>query len=200
MLRPIIPAVQRALSHLLQQDPETLRDVAAMRGKVIAIELTGVDITVYAFPHEAGIDLSTEHHGETDVQISGTPLALLRMTSQRGDHTATFSGDVELKGDLALSQHLQGVIKRLEIDWEELLAKGVGDVAAHQFGNLIRGLHGWTRHVHKTLEMDIAEYARVEARLVPEHHEVAAFISSVDTLRSDADRLEKRLQRLRSRF
>ena len=191
--------VQRAVSRALQLDPDTLQGVAEMSGKVIAIDLTGLDISVYAFPHRHGIDLQTDYDGDVHVRITGTPLALLRMASRR-EQASPVAGEIEIQGDLALSQHLQGVLKQLDIDWEDLLAKGVGDVPAHHIGNLFRGLARWRADAHRSLEMDLSEYLRIEARLVAEGREIDVFMQSVDELRSDTDRLEKRVQRLNQRI
>lgn len=88
---------------------------------------------------------------------------------------------------------------RMDVDWEEQLSKAVGDVAAHQLGNLWRGLRGWGRRSADTLVRDGVEYLQQELHALPPRPAVEQFLSAVDTLREDADRLTARIERLRRR-
>lgn len=194
----LLAALERAVGPLLELDPETLDRVRAISGRVIAIDLLGLDQTVYVLPQGRSLRLRSEHAGEVHVRIRGTPLALLGMARER-DRGAV-AGDVEIIGDLALGRHLQALVASVDIDWEEWLSGYVGDVAAHQFGNLGRALSGWMRQTQATLELDLAEYLRYELQLVAEGRDIRAFVDGVDVLVSDVDRLEARLRRLRERL
>jgi ubiquinone biosynthesis protein UbiJ len=179
---------------LLGLDPRALESARAMSGRVIAVELLGLGRTVYVLPHEQGIALRGAHAGDVHVRIRGTPLALLRMAS--GEQTAGFGGGVEIIGDLELARHLQAMLASLAIDWEELVSQYLGDIAAHQIGNLVRGVSGFAGHARHTLEQDTVEYLRNELAILVETHEIAGFVEAVDVLRSDADRLEARIKRI----
>ena len=67
---------------------------------------------------------------------------------------------------------------------------------AHQAGNAARGMLAWGRSTLDTVSRDVAEYLHEESRDLPTRGEVDEFLSGIDKLRSDADRLEARAQRL----
>jgi ubiquinone biosynthesis protein UbiJ len=189
--------VEKAIAKALRFDPRTRAGMAAMAGKVIAVELLGVGATLYALPHEQGVRLLHTHEGEAHVRIRGAPFALLAMAKKgRERRPSTFSGEVEFIGDLALGQHIQSVMASLDLEWEELLSTYIGDIAAHKLGNLCRGVTTWFKRTHQILEQDAGEYLRTEARVLLEPDDAKSFVSAVDTLRMDADRLEARLLRL----
>lgn len=195
----ILKHIEKLINDVLVRDPDLQRDISTMAGKVMAIEFSGPDLSVYILPGTGKLELQTDYAGETDVRIKGTPLALLKMAQQKGKQPTTFTGDVVISGDLALGQHLQQMIARLELDWEELLSLKVGDVAAHQIGNGVRAFNRWAQDSQQNLEQTLAEYLRIEARLTPSRYEIESFMNAVEDLRSDVDRLEQRINRLAGR-
>ncbi len=196
VLTGILDLVEHTLNGALRTDPETLSRLGVLQGWVVAVDLLGLQTSVFVLPTEYGIRLQPQYEGPVHVRIRGTLLALLALVTDRGRQQLTFSGDVEISGDLSLSQHLQALIRGLDVDWEELLSQRVGDVAARQLGNVLRRIGGWGKQAQKTFESDVSEFLRHEVRLLPQRSEVEGFLDSVDTLRADADRLEQRLQRL----
>jgi ubiquinone biosynthesis protein UbiJ len=72
----------------------------------------------------------------------------------------------------------------------------VGDVAARQVANVARGLLDWGRRASGSFAGSVAEYLQEEGRDLPTRTEVEEFLSAVDRLRDDAERLEARLVRL----
>ncbi len=197
----LIALVERAVNRILSLDPEAIYNISRMDGKVLAVDLKGLERTVFIFPQREGVRLAEQHTGDVHVRIRGTPLALLAMGVNRNrGNTATFSGEVEIIGDLALGQHLQTVFGSLDIDWEELLSHYVGDVAAHQLGNLGRGMRGWVSSTGATMQLNTVEYIRNELEILPQASDVQRFMNDVDTLRMDVDRLEARASRLAQRL
>jgi ubiquinone biosynthesis protein UbiJ len=195
-LTSLLPVIERVIGNLLSADPAARENIAAMAGKAIAIELRGLNMTVYALPESEALRLVMDYEGDIDLHIRGTPLALAAMAMAPDKRISALSGEVEILGDLALSRHLQAYLGSLNIDWEELLSQYLGDIPAHQLGRACRAGSGWLAQARETLELDIAEYLKTEIVLLPEQEEVKAFIEAVDVLRADTDRLEARLKRL----
>jgi len=185
-----------AINGCLRQDPDSDDAVAALSGKVIAIELRGLGTTCYLLATHSGLHLCTRIDGEPDAVLRGTPLTLLRSASGGSGSGILFSGDLEISGDVATGQQLQNLLQNLDIDWEERLAQLSGDVPAHQAGVLWRGLAAWGRQARRHLAADVTEYLQEESRLLPHPLEINQFLTAVDTLRDDCERLTLRLQRL----
>ena len=121
------------------------------------------------------------------------PLALA--WQWRGQRS-TNSG-ITVEGDTAVGSEFQVALAQLDIDWEELLSRVVGDAAAHQIGQFWRGFRDWSRCTGDLLLRDGTEYLQQERQVLPPRHAIERFLSAVDILREDADRLAVRIERLR---
>ncbi len=189
-------AIGLALNSYLRLDADTLQRLGALTGKVIAIELRGLDVVFYLLPHAAGIRVEGECAEVPDAWLSGAPLALARLGITRHEQGTLFGGDVEIRGDIELGQRFKAVLDGIDVDWEEHLSRMTGDVIAHQVGNVARGMREWGRNTLDTVSRDVAEYLHEESRDLPVRGEVDEFLAHIDILRSDVDRLEARVQRL----
>lgn len=189
-------ALGLALNSYLRLDGDTLQRLSTLTGKVIAIELRGLDLTFYLLPHEAGIRIKGAHEGVSDALLSGTPLSLVRLGIDKHEKGTLFGGEVEIRGDIELGQRFKAILDGIDIDWEEHLSRISGDVIAHQMGNMARGIVAWGRNTLETVSRDVAEYLHEESRDLPTRGEVGEFLGNVDTLRLDVDRLDARVQRL----
>lgn len=195
----VLAGLEIAINRYLRLDPDTLTRLAPLTGKAIAVELRGLDITLTMAPHSGGIQLLNHYHGEPHTTISGAPMSLAR-TGYSQDRGALFAGDVEIRGDVTLGQRFEAILRDIDIDWEEQLSRVVGDVAAHQVGNLVRDTLAWSARSMDTLGRDLGEYLQEESRQLPQRDEVEGFLSAVDTLRNDVERLEARVKRLQTRI
>lgn len=195
LLAPITASINAAL----RLDPDSLDRVTAMAGKCIAIELQGLGLQIFIEPTTNGLLLKTSYHLPPTVTLSGTPFNLLRMLTTPADSSPLLAGDVRIHGDIELSRQLKTLIQELDLDWEELLSRYLGDILAYQIGKGIRDFKCWSEQAIETLSRDLAEYLREEAQLLPDRSKITAFLDAVDHLRADLDRLEARIQRLQRR-
>jgi ubiquinone biosynthesis protein UbiJ len=192
----VLAGLEITINRYLSLDAETLSRLAALSGKVIAVELRGLGVTLHMAPHGGGIQLLGDYRGAPDTVISGAPWSLAR-AGYGGDRGALFAGEVEIRGDVALGQRFEAILRGIDIDWEEQLSRLVGDVAAHQVGRLVRDTAAWGAKSADTLGRDVSEYLQEESRHLPQRDEVDAFLAAVDVLRNDVERLEARVKRLR---
>ena len=186
-------SLQSALRAYLSTDPQARARFAELEGAAFAVELVGVGITLYILPASDGIKVVTALGREPDVVVAGTPLALARLAG--GDLTGS---GVRFSGDTSQAQRLRELLAGVDFDWEEPLARVVGDVAAHQIGNVFRGGARWGAELWRSLVRDTDEYLHEERRDLPPREEVERFLEEVDDFRSDVDRLEARLEHLLS--
>ena len=193
-------AVETACNRALALDPEVRARLATLADKVIAVELLGVGVRLYFLPHAHGVQVLSHYDGEPDTLLRGAPLSLLRLALSTAPSDELFAGGAELRGDTATGQAFQDILRAVHLDWEELLARATGDAVAHQAGRAARAVGTQAQHTVHTLEEDVREYLIEEAALLVNRHEVAGFLDAVDTLRSDADRLEARMRRLEARL
>ncbi|MDH3672266.1 MAG: SCP2 sterol-binding domain-containing protein [Gammaproteobacteria bacterium] len=193
--------LEQLTNRLLGLDPETLRRLHGLKGKVICICISGeagstAPMVIYVLPGETGLRLLTEHDAEPDVSLSGSLPALLRLVSGGATPDLFSSGNVEISGDLELGKRFERIMRKLDIDWEEQASHVIGDIAAHKLGNLVRDVHAWRVQAVETVCKDLGEYLQHESRILAIPKAVDNFMNAVDVVRADADRLEARLRRL----
>jgi len=200
----LIAALEGALNHYLRLDPAILPRLAELKGKVIAVEFEGLAWRCFLLPGPGGVQVRSEYDVAPDTILRGTPWALLRLGGQsQGGAAATasfFAGAVDISGDVELGQRFKQILDAIDIDWEDLLAKAVGDVLAHQAGNAVRQTRAWGTRTLETLGQNFAEYQQEEIQNLPAASAMNEFLQAVDTLRDDVERTEARVQRLKERL
>ena len=107
-------------------------------------------------------------------------------------------GDLEITGDARSAERFQRLLAFAKPDLEEELSNVVGDAAAHRVGEIVRGIGNWGREASSTMGANIREYLQEESRDAPSRYEVDRFADETGALRDDVDRLEARINRLRS--
>jgi len=188
-------ALESALDLYLKQDPGALQRCAEMDGKVIALDVTGLDLSLYFMPGADGILVAGHYEGEADTRLRASPLGFARLSlGPRED--ALFEGAVDIQGDTETGQQFQDILSAVDWDWEEQLSRITGDVIAHQTGSLARKVTQFIKSSRSTLQQDVSEYLQEEVRLLPARTEVDYFLEEVDQLRADVDRLSARVDRL----
>lgn len=193
-------AIETAINQYLKLDSEAFARLAEFQGKVIAIELKGLGLGFYLLPDQEGIQVMQSFDGEVDATIVGTPFALLRMKLDERGRDTLFQGDVEIKGDLRTGQAFNRLLESIDINWEEHLSHVVGDVVAHGIGGKLRDLLNWGKESGQRLRDDVADYLHEESRDLPVRDEVDGFMQQVDEIRSDVERLEMRVLRLKKKI
>jgi ubiquinone biosynthesis accessory factor UbiJ len=188
--------LERTLNHVLHMDTEVNRLLAPLAGKLIELHVRGAGIRFWLEPGTDRIRLLAEAARAPDTVISGTPLGLLRNSLSSDPRKEMFAGDAEISGDAETGRLLKALLDGLDIDWEEQFSHLVGDVAAHQVGNVARDLRSWSSESLDSMERNLGDWLHEESRLLPTRPEVELFLASVDVLRADADRLEQRVSRI----
>jgi len=194
----ITAALESALNRYIELDPDGTSNMSRMQGKVIAIDILGLDMSLYVIPGSQHIHVMSHYDGEVDTRLRGAPFSLLKMSLGKNSEQALFAGDVEIIGDTEAGQRFNQILQQLDIDWEEHLSHISGDIIAHQLGRGLRGLLRWGRQVEDSLLQDTAEYLEEERQLLATKYEVEQFIHDVDVLRNDVERMQARVQRLQA--
>ena len=196
----ITSGLESALNTALRLDPVAFGKLGRFSGKVIAIELQGLQLTLYLVPGADGISLMHQYDAEPDTVLSGTPLAMAKMALGPDASKVLFAGEVTIRGDVETGQAFKRLLDELDIDWEEQLARFTGDIAAHKLGDLFRATTQWGRQALDILCQDATEYLQLEGQDLPVPAAVRQFLREVDELRDDTARLEARLTRLREQL
>jgi len=193
-------AIETSLNRYLQLDPEALPRFSALQGKIIALNIRGINQSLFLFPSADGFMVLADFDEAADTTISGTPVALAKMGLAKDPRDQLFNGEVEITGDTRLANQFSRLFSQLNIDWEELLAQSVGDIAAHKIGNLFRDMSQWAKRSTRSVNLDAGEYIQEEVHLSPANAELRNFVKQVDEVREAADRLTAKMSLIRSKL
>ena len=92
-------------------DPEGLQNLAALKGKVLCVDVLGLNKQYYVFPEDERVLVKTEYDSEPDTTIKGMPSALLKLSMQADTAPLMLSGEIEIIGDVRLSESLKNVCR-----------------------------------------------------------------------------------------
>lgn len=112
-----------------------------------------------------------------------------------GDLSAVFA-TARISGSAELAEALAFVFRNIEWDVESDLADLIGDVAAARFVSFFKSFTNWHKSSAVNVAHNFKEYITEESRQVVSQVEIAAFSHSVNDLRNDLARLDKRISRL----
>lgn len=192
----LIGAFEIAANGLLQQDPNAIRRLDRLSGKIIEIHISGLGISLFMMPTAGALQVVSDWDGKIDTKLSGSPVAYAQLGLGGDARGALLSGGLRIEGDTLVGQQFQRLLMELEIDWEELLAQRVGDRAAYHLGQGVRGLGSFGRGIRKGLMRNFAEYTQHETEVLPLRREVDAFVAEVSDIRDSVERLEQRVNRI----
>ena len=131
-----------------------------------------------------------------DATIHGSPIALIKLSTSKNAGATLLESDVEIEGDMQVAEKFSAILREVDIDWEELFSKLVGDIFAHQAGETVRSVTGWLKDSAEAMKLNTGEYISEESGMSPANAEVSEFMDDVDEVRMSIDRLEARIQLL----
>ena len=120
--------------------------------------------------------------------------------SVSGVDILAINGDLALEGDSGPLLEMQRIIASLDMDWEAPLVDTLGDVAGHQLAEMLRATFSWGRQASTSLERQLGEFIREEARLTPPKLELEDFYRDVQELAMQVERLESRIARVKRKL
>lgn len=180
-------------------DPDGREQLATLDGKVLCIEITGGQsaplLTLYLSPSEEGLKINRYCECEPNVTLTGSVMAFAKLGSAGIEMLS--DGQVKMKGDAESGQAFQKIFSQLDIDWEELLSRYVGDTPARKMGNVVRNFGDWASHSLDLSRINTGEFLQEEKRVLVTNLAMQRFQDSVDKLRVDTDRLQQRISRLK---
>lgn len=195
--------LETAFNAWLALDAQThgiaLARLRTLQGKLICLHISNPDLRLYFLPTADRVRVTATYDATPDVSIHGSALALMRLSNSKDIGKAILEQGIKIDGDMKLGNCFSQILREVDVDWEELLSRAVGDVIAHQMGQIVRHAKGWMEDTTHAMRLNTQEYLQEEVRVLPADAELRHYLDAVDTLRMDTDRLEARLQRLEKR-
>lgn len=195
----LLKLINNTIQKYLDSDPEITASLNEFNEQNLLLKLTDINqeflieindstLTVSAFSDEDEITISTT--------ISANVITLMRLGLGADYQSLLTSGALQIEGDVELASQLRELFTKVDIDWEELASKYVGDSVAHQLGIVSNRFKKYKQRSVENFRLDVSEYLQEESRLVPTKIEIEGYLNNVDKLEADIDRLEARTRRL----
>jgi ubiquinone biosynthesis accessory factor UbiJ len=128
------------LNHILQQDNEAMQRLARQKGRVVkfAWQQYGIALT----PTAVGLLAVASMDEKPDLLLEVTDSVLPEIGQKlvRGDKP-----NVRIEGDIQLAAEVQWLVQNVKWDFEDDLARVVGDVPAHHMAKVARELQSKLR-------------------------------------------------------
>lgn len=183
--------IEKILNKVLKLDPQLNTQLAPLAGKLIRIDTLDFDKTIYIEITENGLTFPKEPLANADLTIKATPAAFILFLSKDNKQQ-----EITLRGDTQLAQQLQTIFANAEFDFEEPLAKWIGDIGAHRIGRAARATKQFITEATQSIQKNMGEYIQEEIHYAPTQYEVETFRNDIIKLRDDVERLSARIQRL----
>jgi ubiquinone biosynthesis protein UbiJ len=200
VIKPLLmSALETALNKFLALDQNSSNFLAPLAGKIIAVNISTFNETIYLCPTKNSIQLLDYSPDQPHTQLSGSVFALGLMGLSSKPMRSIFSGEVKIEGDMNTGRKFQELFAKLDINLEQQLARFTGDTIAHNISQFFRAGQNWSKESIETFRLNASEFLQEETRDLPAGPEVDIFYRQIDELRTDFDRLQSRIERLENK-
>lgn len=203
--------IELLLNRLLQLDAEAQAKLEKFSGKIIHLEITDLDLHYYFLFPRGTLVVQTHCEKKTAASISGKSAAFIAALTKEKTGDAIFSGELHFAGEVSTATDFQAFIQSLEIDWQQPISDIVGsvlgssafdsnifgDAVAYSLSTAVTQGGRFLNNLFTNARQDIPEYLQHEIRITPAQAEMNVFISEVNQLRSQFERLQARVQQLK---
>lgn len=191
----ICRALEPVFEGALALDEVARGRVERLEGKGLEIHVTGLDWHIHLVPTAGRLLLTDDPETPPAATIAGPPASLACLTTTGGTQVL-FGGTLHVSGDVQAAKAYKRLFDTLDPDWEEALARVVGDIPAHETARLLRAAGTRATRVGADRRTDLRAWLVDELEALPARTEVDDWMDAVDRLRADADRLAARVRRL----
>jgi ubiquinone biosynthesis accessory factor UbiJ len=196
MLWTVLPTsvVETLANHLLSLDESSSERVQKVAGKRLRITLTelGQPLTIQATDNS--VLMSWIDQEAVDCHII-TRIAVLPELRDTANITRLIKADaLDIEGDPLLAQQFSKLFVELDIDWAEQLSERLGDVPAHFIMQAWYRSKAWFQQTSVDQQQWLRDALVEEKKILVSDHEFDEFKDSLQQLRAQIDRLERRLK------
>ena len=193
--------IELGINQLLTLDPASQQRLKKLHGKQLKVTVRELPWPlIFSFSERIDLmaeqvsdDSSANQHAPTDCHIELALETLPELKDSSKISQLIQQNKLVLLGDINVAQAFSGLIKDLDIDWEEQLSQYTGDVFAHQaFANMKSVFVSAQQNMQK-FSASLSETLMAEPAVAVSADRVTAFCEQVNDLRSAAQRLEARL-------
>jgi ubiquinone biosynthesis protein UbiJ len=158
------------------------------KNKIIVIEISGFKIT-FKVKDDGQLEMIDEDK-RYDCEIS------LTVNDFVGQLINDKNGKISIKGDIELANKISQILKKIEWDIEEDLAKYIGDVPAIQTTKILKKIKNTGKKNLQDLTGSLVEFWQEENQILAKKRDVEKLNNNIDIIVEDTERLEARIKNI----
>jgi len=187
-------AACRGINHVLKGESWAMTQLARHAGKVILLKLP-VGKLCFELTSEGALAASTDIHAASlELEVSADALSTL--VSGPGNLQEQAMKSVKITGDADLAQLLGRLAGQIRWEYEEDLARLIGDAPANFAVSQGKKLVSAGRSAASDMLANVVEYVSEERKVLLNKRDFMIRKNELNTLRDAVDRMEKRIQLL----
>jgi len=175
-------------NHLLSQNDWMQSDLINHKNKIVIIEISGFK-TIFKVKEDGQVEMINDSK-DYDCKIKLTINDLI------GQLVNNKNGKIGIEGDIELANKISQVLRKIEWDLEEDLAKYIGDIPAIRTTKALKKIKNTTKENIKTLTSSLIEYWQEENKILAKTRDVEMFNKKIDTIVEDTERVEARINNI----
>lgn len=180
----------RFLQHITYQNSWAKPHLMPFAGQVICFDFSLLRMSLIIL--EDGSLATSPDNTQANATVFIPPSLAMRLVS--GDiHAKTL---IKVDGDVHVATEVSKVLQQMRWDIEEDISHITGDIAAYKIAEVTQSMFAQAKKQSSQLTDMVTEYWQEEKPLIAKKRHVEQFNADVDTLRNDAERFEKKLEKL----
>jgi ubiquinone biosynthesis protein UbiJ len=187
-------ALCRAINHVLSSEPWAMNQLAKHAKKTIHLQLPLGDLICEIGP--TGLLQALKKVDSPSLTLEVSAKALNELAGSSGSLREQAFKAVKITGDADLAQLIGHLAGQLRWEYEEDLARLVGDAPAHFAVKQGKRLASTTYSAAIDLRDNVVEYLSEEKKVLLHQRDFMIRKSELNNLRDAVDRIEKRIQLL----
>jgi ubiquinone biosynthesis protein UbiJ len=199
LLQQFAPVLQRAINAALMMDPGAEKKLQPLNGCVLEIRISNLNQSLFIGAKGNRVLLLSAEHAPT-VTMTASLFALAKLAARRDSAELIANRDLSFSGDAVRAQQIQRFTDNLDIDWEGLLARFIGDTPAKFVTSSAKQSATFAKTFSQNFVRDLEEFVKYELRLLPSRALADKQFDAIDQLRTASDRLETRVKALTNRI
>lgn len=185
-------AACRGINHVLSSEPWATGELARHAGKTILLKLPVGDLCFEITP--AGLLAVSEASDTSSLVLEVSAKALSELTGSTGSLREQAFKAVKITGDADLAQLLGRLVGQVRWEYEEDLARLVGDATANFAVRQGKKFVSASKSAANDLLSNVVEYVSEERKILLNQRDFMAHKNELNELRDAVDRMEKRIQ------
>jgi len=182
----------RAINHVLEKEPWACAELVKHAGKTILVQLP-FGLLCFQVNSSGYVEALKELENPT-LALEVSAKALSDLTASPGNLKEQAFKTVKITGDADLAQLIGRLAGQLRWEYEEDLARVIGDAPAHFAVKQGKKFVSATRSAASDLLDNVVEYVSEERKVLLNKRDFIVRKTELNDLRDSVDRLEKRIQ------